>query len=265
MTQNQIDLNIDISENWASNQENMLGCLVKAPELVKKYVSKLQDDHFTHPYQAVFQIIKNDSTQKQNTDLVSLSSALRNQYPDLAKMLNERIRETITDSIISPESEAQSAFRILEEESKTYKTNQVLAKATKELADGESTDAGQARISEQLQEIRKTETISNDLEDAESRNMETLLIEHNQKLNAKGGLRLGIPQLDNRLTIASGELNIIQAMSNHGKTRFMLWLMYRILKGNQAARCVFLTYEASALRVAETFVNIISKDKRTLV
>lgn len=98
----------------------------------------------------------------------------------------------------------------------------------------------------------------------QSRTYETFEKEHREKL-AKGGFITGYKELDKNLFFAKTDLNIIQAMSNHGKTNFMLNLMYRFLtekeNADKKALCIFITYETSTLRIEEKFLNIISSYK----
>jgi len=88
--------------------------------------------------------------------------------------------------------------------------------------------------------------------------------EHREKL-AKGGFITGYKELDKNIFFAKTDLNIIQAMSNHGKTNFMLNLMYRFLTEKENADkkplCIFITYETSTLRIEEKLLNIISSYK----
>lgn len=89
-----------------------------------------------------------------------------------------------------------------------------------------------------------------------------IISEHEGTIN-KGGIGTGFDVLDEQLFFASGDFNIIQSMSNHGKTAFMLNLAYNFLKDDTKTDILFITYEASTLRVNERILNIIAQDQQS--
>lgn len=95
------------------------------------------------------------------------------------------------------------------------------------------------------------------------RNYNTFEQEH-RKLFAGGGLVTGFQELDNRVLFSKGDFVTIQAMSNHGKSTFMLQLAYQFTKNpdNTAKKplCIFITYESAPIRIEEKLINIISHD-----
>jgi DNA primase len=60
---------------------------------------------------------------------------------------------------------------------------------------------------------------------------------------APEGLKTGLDALDDRLTLASGGLNVVAARTSHGKTTVQLQLMRNILEQYPDHRVYFLSYE----------------------
>ena len=83
-----------------------------------------------------------------------------------------------------------------------------------------------------------------------------------RELFGKGGLGTGLSSLDRVLDFKPGELNIIQAPSGHGKTSFMMQLVYNFLRSENNQKlnptCLFVSYEADKYRVMERFLNMVS-------
>lgn len=95
------------------------------------------------------------------------------------------------------------------------------------------------------------------------RNYTTFEMEH-KKLFAGGGLVSGFPGVDERLIFSKGDFVTVQAMSNHGKSTFMLQLAYKFAtiaeNTSKNPMCIYITYESSPIRVEEKLINIISHD-----
>ena len=96
-----------------------------------------------------------------------------------------------------------------------------------------------------------------------TRNYKAFEDEH-KKLFQSGGLVTGYREIDNQLYFAKGDLVIVQAMSNHGKSTFMLQLAYRFISEkeneNKDPMCIFITYESTPVRIEEKLINIIAKE-----
>lgn len=86
--------------------------------------------------------------------------------------------------------------------------------------------------------------------------------EEHRKLFASGGLVTGYKKIDEKLYFAKGDFCVIQAMSNHGKSSFMLQLAANFLKEEQNAKmkplCIFATYESMPVAVEAKFLNLLS-------
>ena len=107
------------------------------------------------------------------------------------------------------------------------------------------------------QSVRKKDLRSIDhIEDRKSKNS-----------NNKNKITTGFDLLDEAFYFSSGELNTIQARSSHGKTSFMLSLVYKILKTNNACSCIFVTYESSVSNIRTKILNTIStyEEKRQVI
>ena len=85
-----------------------------------------------------------------------------------------------------------------------------------------------------------------------------------KKLFAGGGLVTGFEAIDGQILFTKGDFVTIQAMSNHGKSTFMLQLAHKFVTTSDNASkkpmCVFITYESSPIRIEEKLINIISHD-----
>lgn len=96
-----------------------------------------------------------------------------------------------------------------------------------------------------------------------NRNYESFEKEH-KRLFAAGGLITGHEKIDEQLYFSKGDLVIVQAMSNHGKSTFMLQLAYKFLSEEENKdknpMCVFITYESLPLRIEEKLLNIIGHE-----
>jgi phage/plasmid primase-like uncharacterized protein/KaiC/GvpD/RAD55 family RecA-like ATPase len=101
------------------------------------------------------------------------------------------------------------------------------------------------------------------VERLKGRNYSIFEQEH-KKLFAGGGLVTGFRELDERVLFSKGDFVTIQAMSNHGKSTFMLQLAYQFTKSpDNAAKkplCIFITYESAPIRIEEKLINIIGHD-----
>lgn len=88
-----------------------------------------------------------------------------------------------------------------------------------------------------------------------------LFEQEHKKLFAEGGLITGYPEIDDQLYFSKGDFVVVQAMSNHGKSTFMLQMAYRFLSEEENRSkdpmCVFVTYESTPLRIEEKLINII--------
>jgi len=90
----------------------------------------------------------------------------------------------------------------------------------------------------------------------EKRTYESFETEHRSV--ASSGLTCGFKSLDEYIYFSRGDFITIQAMSNHGKSSFMLQLMQRFVQNETLNPvCVFITYETEPLRVEEKFLNIL--------
>lgn len=87
--------------------------------------------------------------------------------------------------------------------------------------------------------------------------------QEHKRLFSSGGLVTGYKELDEQLYFAKGDFVVVQAMSNHGKSTFMLQLAYRFLteeaNRNKDPMCIFITYESMPIRIEEKLVNIIGR------
>lgn len=96
-----------------------------------------------------------------------------------------------------------------------------------------------------------------------NRNYELFEQEH-KKLFAAGGLITGYEQIDEQLYFAKGDFVVVQALSNHGKSTFMLQLLYRFLTDpkntDKNPLCIFITYESMSLRIEEKLINLIGNE-----
>lgn len=85
--------------------------------------------------------------------------------------------------------------------------------------------------------------------------------DEHKRLFSSGGLITGYNKIDEQLYFAKGDFIVVQAMSNHGKSTFMLQMAYRFLteKTNldKDPMCIFVTYESMPLRIEEKLINII--------
>lgn len=98
---------------------------------------------------------------------------------------------------------------------------------------------------------------------SKGRNYATFEKEH-KALFASGGLVTGYEKVDEDLYFAKGDLVVVQAMSNHGKTAFMVQLAHNILDNEENKKtdpmCIFITYESMAIRIEEKLLNLIGKE-----
>lgn len=105
-----------------------------------------------------------------------------------------------------------------------------------------------------------SQTVKDALDKSSIRTVADIVEDHKRTLK-ESALVTGYPKLDASLTINKGDFNVIQSMSNHGKTSFMLNLVHNLLSdtSNKNADCIFITYESSALRLEERFLSILAK------
>jgi hypothetical protein len=87
-------------------------------------------------------------------------------------------------------------------------------------------------------------------------------LEH-KRLFSSGGLITGYEAIDDQLYFAKGDFVVVQAMSNHGKSTFMLQMANRFLteeaNRNKNPMCIFVTYESMPIRIEEKWVNLIGR------
>jgi len=88
--------------------------------------------------------------------------------------------------------------------------------------------------------------------------------QEHKKINAAGGLITGYNEIDEKLYFSKGDLVVIQSMSNHGKSTFMLQLAQRFLSNeknsNKNPMCIYLTYESSPIAVETKFINLLGHE-----
>jgi len=89
-------------------------------------------------------------------------------------------------------------------------------------------------------------------------NFDDFITKHKSLLNAKG-LKSGFNLIDKDFFFNLTDFNIIQSMSNHGKSSFMLNLIYNFLNNYSNVTCFFISYETSIERVIERFLNTIAR------
>lgn len=96
----------------------------------------------------------------------------------------------------------------------------------------------------------------------ENRNYERFESEH-KRLFSSGGLITGHQEIDDQMYFSKGDFVVVKAMSNHGKSTFMLQLAYEFLSNesnlDQDPICIFVTYESIPIRIEEKLINIIGK------
>src|SRR6185295_16352108 len=95
----------------------------------------------------------------------------------------------------------------------------------------------------------------------EKRDYDVFEQEH-KRLFSSGGLIIGYEKIDDQLYFAKGDFVVVQAMSNHGKSTFMLQMACKFLSEDENRdknpMCIFVTYETMPLRIEEKLVNIIA-------
>lgn len=113
------------------------------------------------------------------------------------------------------------------------------------------------KLKSKIEGIEKNSKFSIEIKE---RNYDLFEQEH-KSLFSSGGLIIGYEKIDDQLYFAKGDFVVVQAMSNHGKSTFMLQLAHKFLleKENQDKdpMCIFITYESMPLRIEEKWVNLI--------
>jgi len=98
----------------------------------------------------------------------------------------------------------------------------------------------------------------------ENRNYDRFENEH-KRLFSSGGLITGYQEIDDQMYFSKGDFVVVKALSNHGKSTFMLQTAYRFLSNEsnleQDPICLFVTYESIPIRIEEKLINIIGKDQ----
>jgi len=98
----------------------------------------------------------------------------------------------------------------------------------------------------------------------ENRNYDRFEREH-KRLFSSGGLITGYQEIDDQMYFSKGDFVVVKAMSNHGKSTFMLQLAYEFLNNEsnleQDPICIFVTYESMPIRIEEKLINIIGNDQ----
>lgn len=114
------------------------------------------------------------------------------------------------------------------------------------------------------------DAIQEEVDRCKNRSFSSIIKDHKSLISSEG-LVTGFDFLDNCLVFQKTDFVVIQGMSNHGKSSFMLNLAYHFLTNQEnqlkSPLCIYLAYESHTLRTEEKFLNIISSalDQRILI
>jgi len=83
------------------------------------------------------------------------------------------------------------------------------------------------------------------------------------KLEAIPDIKTGFVELDKKVKLSAGTLNVIYAYSGHGKTSFMLKLMQSFMNNNSPndVACMFILFEDTTPRIKQRFKNTFIKSE----
>lgn len=83
------------------------------------------------------------------------------------------------------------------------------------------------------------------------------------KLEAIPDIKTGFVELDQKVKLSAGTLNVIYAYSGHGKTSFMLKLMQSFMNNNSPndVACMFILFEDTTPRIKKRFKNTFIKSE----
>lgn len=199
--------------------------------------------------------------------------AVREKHPNISIKLaidNNEAAKKILEKIPPPFSFTCPNFQNLnlpETEKKADDFNDLISVGKLSLEEVKSQLLGNETKKDPESFAKRLGQIIGDLQYAEkleNRSYDSFQKEH-KEMFSEGGLITGFNKLDEKLFFPKCSFVIIQGMSSHGKSTWMMQMAYRFLleKANKKSdpMCIFITYESCPIRMEEKILNLISHER----
>lgn len=217
------------SSAWLEAQNAIIGCVLVDPTLAGEVLSNTSRDDYSGAALAAFEIISKIFAGGHNPDPVLVASRMGPEYRDYLAQLVELTPSTAMLPQYIP---------LVKERSRMAKLRQLML---------------QGSAADNLAEMQSTIQAANELCVQNGRQQESSMSDLAMRFydRAKKGeeyILTGIPELDGRVHLRPGGMNIIGAAPSRGKTALALQIAY-----NQAAdyRVGYYTLEADADQLFE--------------
>ena len=244
-----------------SCEPEALGACILYPEVAKELTTKLSVNHFIDKkHQNIFKAILKMVQNHEPIDAKLVYFQL--QKDGNAKNNSASYLADLVDQVIATDKTVNKYAELLEESLQKRKFNILMSEAGNIYDLNEQIDFIQKGL-ESLEINNKK--LDDELNESKEACYEKIIDDF--KNSGEKTITTGFEKIDSHMYFQEGDFNVIQAMSNHGKTKFMLNLMYHFLEKLENTTCVFITYESSAEKIRKNFINTVSysKDKRPLI
>jgi len=234
--------------------------MIISREAVEKIIDKIDSDLFNLPiHKLIINTIKKLYQNGIPIDLVILNKELfdDNEYQAVggSTYLNE-----LTEDLPTP-ANVEYYISILQERF-TRNNISIFVKETERLLNEKTTLTDISTYMKDQVDLIQSNDIKVGLEqkyqqffDLTSLEVQKLFHEQLSKSQIKTGFQL----IDNDFSLSPTDFNIIQSMSNHGKTSFMIQLLTNFLENEPNTTCHFITYETTQLRLISKILNNIAQ------
>ncbi len=267
--------------NSKESEMMVLGCMLTSTHALKVSVELLDDSDFFHTqHKPIFQILKelHKSDKPADTHLVAEELKRQNkiesvggvgylttlaQYAGTSAHIEAYIdvvrdKASLRQLLDLTQSIERDALSNASDVSKTIEDAQCRLNRFRQSVELESNNGP---FFENLGKIIGDTDFAHSLD---NRNYDRFEREH-KRLFSLGGLITGYQEIDDQMYFSKGDFVVVKALSNHGKSTFMLQLAYEFLSNEsnleQDPVCIFVTYESIPIRIEEKMINIIGKDQ----
>lgn len=196
-----------VNSEWLESQNAAIGCVLVDPSLAAELLSNTSKEDFSGAALAAYEVISKIFAGGQNPDPVLVAARLGAEYRDYLSQLIE----------LTPSTAMLGQYITL------VKERSRMARLRELLAEGSRAD--------DLQEMQTAIQKANELCVQNGRRSESSMMDLTMRFydRLKTGERYiltGIPELDSRVHLRPGGMNVIGAAPSRGKTAFALQIAY---------------------------------------
>ena len=228
---------------------------------IEWFFSEIKPEHFYVPtHKIIYIAMQEEYKQSKYVTYFNLRERINKNKP----LVTATFIAELTDHSIVLENAKQEASKLIKDYQKIETVKLAKTKLVAAIKNGEDINE---TILEIIERLEQSPTKKQSVRKKDLRSIEHIEDRKSKNSNNKNKITTGFDLLDEAFYFSSGELNTIQARSSHGKTSFMLSLVYKILKTNNACSCIFVTYESSVSNIRTKILNTIStyEEKRQVI